>query len=107
MIITNLFSIFDPSLGIFSFSWLILFLSLLFFPVFYWLGRSRVLFFLGFLSMVSIEINYVLKNPVKGAYGFLRSIFLLVAFYNFLALFPHLFSVTSHLLVTLPLSYSF
>lgn len=53
------------------------------------------------------EIDYVLTNPFKGCYSFLGSIFITIFLYNFLALFPHLFSFTSHILVTLPFSYSF
>ena len=53
------------------------------------------------------EVNYGVKNPVKGVYKFIISIFLCIALYNFFALFPHIFSVTSHLLVTFPFSYSF
>lgn len=49
----------------------------------------------------------MLKHPVKGSYIFIGSIFLLIRIYNFLAIFPFIFSVTSHILVTLPFSYSF
>lgn len=59
-----------------------------------------------FLS-VKKEIDFVLHNPVKGGYIFICSIFVLIGLYNFLALFPHVFSVTSHILVTLPFSYIF
>lgn len=52
-------------------------------------------------------MDYVLKHPVKGSYIFIGSIFLLIRVYNFLAIFPFVFSVTSHILVTLPFSYSF
>jgi len=52
------------------------------------------------------EIDYVLKNPMKGCYSFLGSVFVLISLFNFLALFPFVFSVTSHFLVTLPLAYS-
>lgn len=52
-------------------------------------------------------MDYVLKNPVKGCYVFIGSIFLCIRVYNFLAMFPFVFSVTSHILVTLPFSYSF
>lgn len=57
--------------------------------------------------MVIVEVNYTLRHSFKGAYKFIARIFLTVVLYNFLAIFPHIFSVTSHLLVTFPLSYSF
>jgi len=59
------------------------------------------------LSSAKKEIEYVISHPVKGCYLFVRAIFLTVASYNFFALFPHLFSVTSHMLVTLPFSFRF
>lgn len=107
MIITNLFSIFDPSLRLFSFSWYTCLFVVLFLPTFYWI-RSSFLNFFGVISgSVKKEIDYVLKHPVKGSYIFIGSIFLLISVYNFLAIFPFVFSVTSHILVTLPFSYSF
>lgn len=107
MIITNLFSIFDPSLRLFSISWAMCLFVLLILPSLFWSGGSLVSFLFGLLSTVKGEIDYVLKHPVKGCYVFIGSIFITVGLYNFLALFPHIFSVTSHILVTLPFSYSF
>lgn len=63
--------------------------------------------FLGFLSILKKEMDYVLNHPVKGVYTFVGCIFLTICLYNFLAMFPNVFSVTSHMLVTLPFSYSF
>lgn len=107
MIITNLFSIFDPSLSLFSFSWLTCLFVILFLPSFYWISRSFLGFFYIIFSSVKKEMDYFLKYPVKGCYIFIGSIFLLISMYNFLAMFPFIFSVTSHMLVTLPFSYSF
>lgn len=107
MIITNLFSIFDPSLSLFSFSWLLCVFVITVLPRVYWCCGYFVLRGFSFFSSVKEQIDYVLKNYVKGSYLFICSIFLILGLYNFLALFPHLFSVTSHILVTLPFSYSF
>lgn len=107
MIITNLFSIFDPSLSLFSFSWVTRIFVLLILPFGYWLGGLLSSFFIGLFSSVKGEMDYVLKHPVKGCYIFIGSIFVVIALYNFLALFPHIFSVTSHMLVTLPFSFTF
>jgi len=76
-------------------------------PRFYWLGGSLFHSIHSLLGAVKGEVSYALSNPVKGCYIFASSIFIVVALYNFLALFPHVFSLTSHLLVTLPLSYTF
>lgn len=80
---------------------------LLLLPSFYWADGFLFSIFYFLLGAVKGEMNYVLRKPVKGCYTFIGSIFFLVVLYNFLALFPHVFSLTSHMLVTLPLSYSF
>ena len=107
LIITNLFSIFDPSIRLLSLSWLICFILLIFIPSCFWIEGVSILIFTNYLFIIKKEIDYVLNNPVKGCYIFIGSIFLSISFYNFLALFPHIFSITSHLVVTLPFSYSF
>jgi len=107
MIMTNLFSIFDPSLSLFSFSWLFVIFSIFIFSSFYWIYRLLFFFLFSFLLLLKKEISYVLHFSFKGCYIFIGSIFLIIRVYNFLALFPYLFSLTSHLLVTFPLSYSF
>jgi len=107
MVITNLFSIFDPSVRLFSFSWVVCFFVILFLPINYWLGGSFYSFVSRVFYSIKKEVDYVLSRPVKGIYIFISSIFITIGLYNFLALFPHIFSVTSHMLVTLPFSYCF
>nr|YP_010503021.1 ATP synthase F0 subunit 6 [Thyreophagus entomophagus]UXD78883.1 ATP synthase F0 subunit 6 [Thyreophagus entomophagus] len=107
MMMTNLFSIFDPSLSLFSFSWLMCLLVLCVVPFFYWVGNTIIFFFLSFFLLVKKEIDYVMNVSVKGVYSLIGTIFLVVGLYNFLALFPFIFSVTSHMLTTFPLSYTF
>lgn len=58
-------------------------------------------------SFLKIEVDYILPQTQKGCYSFVGSMFLFILLCNFLALFPFVFSTTSHLMVTLPLSYSF
>lgn len=104
--ITNLFSLFDPTMRVFSFVWLVGVLFLLFFPIsFNNIGQIGVVFY-NIVNRVKIELDYVIKKSMPGNYLFILSIFLLVCSLNFIALFPFLFSVTSHILVTLPLAYS-
>lgn len=106
MIITNLFSIFDPSLSLFSSSWLILFFSLFFLPGLYFVSGFFNSFFNFLFNLLFKEVNYIFPSPKKGYYLFFSTIFLFISSLNFLALFPHIFSATSHLLVTLPISFS-
>jgi F0F1-type ATP synthase membrane subunit a len=56
--------------------------------------------------IIKKEVDYTISGPIKGFYSFIGRIFLLVSFYNLLAIFPFVFSTTSHILVTLPLSFS-
>lgn len=107
MIITNLFSIFDPSLGVFSFSWVLLVLVLFFFPVFFWVSRKFTVFFSLLIGFFLKEVDYALGRVISGIYGFICTLFFIILFYNFLALFPHVFSLTSHILITLPFSFVF
>ena len=71
------------------------------------MGGSFYNFFVGFFYLAKGEMDYVLSDGFKGFYLFIGSIFITISLYNFLALFPFLFSFTSHLLVTLPLACSF
>lgn len=108
MIMTNLFSIFDPSLSLFSFSWVLRVLLIFLFPYLYYSTRGLVSSSL-LTSLVSLnsEVGYVIHSPRKGVYLFLTSIFLCILVLNFLAIFPYIFSLTSHLFTTLPFSFTF
>lgn len=104
--ITSLFSIFDPSLSLFSFSLLFRLLPLLLLPPIFWGARSSYSLFSLVILFVKGEVGYVLHNPVKGCFSFIGGIFIFIVVNNFLALFPFIFSMTSHMMVTLPVSYS-
>lgn len=90
-----------------SLSWAILFIVLLFLPLLFWVNSFFISLFFSFLLLLKKEMDCIIKFPMKGMYSFFCSIFLLVAMLNFMALFPFIFSATSHLLVSLPLSCSF
>ena len=107
MIITNLFSIFDPTIRVLSLNWMIGLLVLLFLPHIFWTENTTLRIAQLTYNTIKKEIDFVIKNPVKGLYRFIGAIFSTIVLYNFLALFPFIFSVTSHLLVTFPLSYTF
>nr|YP_009306842.1 ATP synthase F0 subunit 6 [Histiostoma blomquisti]AOR08474.1 ATP synthase F0 subunit 6 [Histiostoma blomquisti] len=103
---TSLFAMFDPSMSLYNLSWAMCLLVLFFLPSFYWFFGVLSFMVSSYLLAVKTEVDYVLASPMKGIYSVFGSIFLVVSLYNFLALFPFIFSVTSHLLVTLPFSYS-
>lgn len=105
--ITSLFSIFDPSISVFSFSWLMGFVFIFGFPVTLFLFNYFFLFGSSFLGFLGKEISYVYANPKKGVVSILCTIFLLILSFNFFSLFSFLFCYTSHVVVTFPLSFVF
>lgn len=106
--ITNLFSVFDPSTSIFSISlnWIRTFLGLIILPYSFWLIPRRLIFIWN-------KIIYLLNNEFKtliGPRGFngrafiFINLFTIILFNNFLGLFPYIFTSSRHLTFTLALS---
>jgi len=75
MIMARLFSIFDPSLSLFSFSWAIAFLVIFVLPGGFWAGGLFGSIVSLVLLRVKKEVDYVLSRPVKGSYLFVVSLF--------------------------------
>lgn len=103
--ITNLFSVFDPSTGIFSMNWLRTFIGILIFPIRYWILPSRFRFF-NFFIVKSIynEIKILIGLNYKGNSLIFVSLFLFILFNNFFGLLPYVFTRSSHLVFTMRLS---
>lgn len=105
--ITNLFSVFDPS-AIFglSLNWLRTFLGLLIIPSIYWLIPSRYnIFWNVILSTLHKEFKTLLgPSGHNGSTFIFISLFSLILFNNFIGLFPYIFTSTSHLTLTLTLA---
>lgn len=104
--IRRVFSSFDPTIRLFSVSWLVIFYFVFFLPIIYWAGGSMKSIFLGAFNFIFSEALSLVSNK-KGLGYFIVRVICMVSLLNFLALFPFCFSVTSHLLVTFPLAYSF
>nr|UPX88373.1 ATP synthase F0 subunit 6 [Leptogaster cylindrica] len=105
---TNLFSVFDPSTSIFylSLNWLSTFIGLMMIPNLYWLMPSR-------FNIIWTKITLTLHNEFKTLLGttafngstfIFISLFSLILFNNFMGLFPYIFTSTSHLTLTLSLA---
>nr|YP_010895253.1 ATP synthase F0 subunit 6 [Psilota atra]WJW73818.1 ATP synthase F0 subunit 6 [Psilota atra] len=105
---TNLFSVFDPSSSILNLSlnWLSTFLGLLLIPSMYWLMPSRYhIIWNSTLITLHKEFKTLLGNPnQKGMTLIFISLFSLILFNNFMGLFPYIFTSTSHLTLTLTLA---
>nr|WAB69687.1 ATP synthase F0 subunit 6 [Coelophthinia sp. 1 JPL-2022a] len=106
---TNLFSIFDPSTNIMNLSlnWMSTFIGLLMIPSLYWIMPSRYnIIWNNVILTLHKEFNTLLNNPnSKGSTLLLISLFSIILFNNFIGLFPYIFTSTSHLTISLSLAF--
>lgn len=106
--ITNLFSVFDPSSRIFNLSlnWLRTFIGLLIIPSIYWLIPSRYHIIWNNVLITLHKEFKTLLGPLShnGSTFIFISLFSIILFNNFLGLFPYIFTRTSHLTLTLTLA---
>nr|WKU84181.1 ATP synthase F0 subunit 6 [Stipomorpha sp.] len=104
---TNLFSVFDPSSFLkMSLNWMSTFIGILFIPTLYWLVPSRYnLIWNKIIMTLHKEFKILLENKYPlGLTMMFVSLFSLILFNNFLGLFPYIFTSTSHLTLSLTLS---
>lgn len=103
--ITNLFSIFDPSSRIFSLSWVTILIPILFNISYFWKKSSpAILAQKSIFNKFKKEIAYTLGKPKKGTERILLTVFYTILLINLIALYPHNFAATAHLPITLPLA---
>nr|YP_010021603.1 ATP synthase F0 subunit 6 [Pnyxia scabiei]QOL10544.1 ATP synthase F0 subunit 6 [Pnyxia scabiei] len=105
---TNLFSIFDPTSSIISWpiNWISTIMGILLMPTMFWLIPSRFNFIFNLISMkLNNEFKMLLinSNHKKSTLLFI-SMFYLIMFNNVLGLFPYIFTSTSQMSMTLTLS---
>uniref|UniRef100_UPI0030E0BD71 ATP synthase F0 subunit 6 n=1 Tax=Byasa confusa TaxID=3078925 RepID=UPI0030E0BD71 len=105
---TNLFSIFDPSTNIFylQLNWISTFIGLMFIPYTFWIIPNRQFILWNFiLNKLHNEFKILLGNiKIKGSTLIFISLFSFILFNNFLGLFPYIFTSTSHLTISLSIS---
>lgn len=106
--ISNLFSIFDPSTNLFNipFNWIRTILGIYFIPYSFWLIPNRHFYLWNFILLkLHNEFKTLLKNNYfQGSTFIFISIFSFILFNNFLGLFPYIFTRTSHLTLSLSIS---
>lgn len=106
--ITNLFSVFDPSTTIFNLSlnWISTFIGLIIIPYSYWFIPRRInILWNNILLTLHKEFKTLLgPNRENGCSFIFISLFSIILFNNFLGLFPYIFTSTSHLTLTLTLA---
>lgn len=106
--ITNLFSVFDPSSRILNLSlnWISSFLGLFIIPLSYWFLPSRYHIIWNKILLTLHKEFKTLLGP-RGHNGrtlIFVSLFTLIVFNNFIGLFPYIFTRTSHITLTLGLA---
>nr|YP_008992434.1 ATP synthase F0 subunit 6 [Carposina sasakii]ADZ47944.1 ATP synthase F0 subunit 6 [Carposina sasakii] len=104
---TNLFSIFDPSTNMFNLSlnWLSTLLCFIFMPYNFWMIPNRFLVFWNLImNKLHNEFKTLMGNNSQGSTFIFISLFTFILFNNFLGLFPYIFTSTSHLILSLSMS---
>lgn len=105
--ITNLFSIFDPTSSLLlPLNWLRCTLGLLILPWFYWLTPRRLTLLLNKITGQLHQEFKTLVGPssAQGHNLFFITLFFIIALNNILGLIPYVFTATSHLALTLTLA---
>lgn len=105
--ITNLFSVFDPSTSIINLSlnWSRSLIGIFIIPSIYWLIPSRLNFLWNKIILtLHNEFKILIKSPYNGRTLIFISLFSIILFNNFLGLFPYIFTRSSHIVFTLSLA---
>lgn len=102
--ITNLFSVFDPTSSFLS-NWLRILTPLLFIVMTFWLLPSRAQFLTRkVLNRLNREMSLLIGTARIGTNILVVALFLFILFNNFVGLFPYIFTATRHLAITLRLA---
>nr|AZL35819.1 ATP synthase F0 subunit 6 [Cosmoscarta heros] len=102
---TNLFSVFDPSTGMMALNWMSTFIILILIPMTFWLMPSRFLI----INMIIIEKLYnelkmLMGNSYSGNSIMFITMFFFILVNNMMGLLPYIFTSSSHLVFTLSLA---
>nr|WKU83887.1 ATP synthase F0 subunit 6 [Claraeola sicilis] len=105
---TNLFSVFDPSTTWFNLSlnWMSTLLGMLIIPSIYWMMPSRHNMMWNNILLTLHKEFKTLMSPSKhnGSTLIFISLFSMILYNNLMGLFPYIFTSTSHLTLTLSLA---
>nr|YP_010161938.1 ATP synthase F0 subunit 6 [Tachycines zorzini]QRI61340.1 ATP synthase F0 subunit 6 [Tachycines zorzini] len=105
---TNLFSVFDPSTNIMNLSlnWMSTFIGLMMIPMMFWLMPSRyMIIWNNILKTLHKEFKMLIgMMGINGSTFIFISLFSMILFNNFMGLFPYIFTSSTHLVMTLTLA---
>lgn len=97
--ITNLFSIFDPTTSYFlSINWISPIICILVTPLIYWTSPSNInIVWIKIIKRLTTEINAILKNNrIKNTF-LIISLIIIIILINFFSLTPYIFTSSAHL----------
>nr|QQO80804.1 ATP synthase F0 subunit 6 [Cryptophyllium westwoodii] len=105
---TNLFSIFDPSTSIMkmNMNWISTMLGMMLIPSLYWTMKNRYMMnMMKPLNKMNNEFKMLINMKTnKGSTLMFTSMFTLIMMNNLMGLCPYLFTSTSHMAMTLPMA---
>nr|WAK83069.1 ATP synthase F0 subunit 6 [Janus sp. 1 GYN-2022e] len=103
---TNLFSVFDPSSSLFfSLNWISSMLSMILLPYSFWLIPSRYnMMWIYLMNFMNNELKILMNKNAQGASIMFTSTFIFIMMNNFMGLFPYIFTSSSHMVMSLSLS---
>nr|YP_010341318.1 ATP synthase F0 subunit 6 [Stenamma muralla]UNZ99583.1 ATP synthase F0 subunit 6 [Stenamma muralla] len=102
---TNIFSIFDPSTSILtSMNWSSMLIMLMILPYQFWMTPSRIITtWLMLIKYIFKELKTLFNHSLINIIMFI-SLLTMIFFNNFLGLFPYIFTASSHIVISLSLS---
>nr|AWH61895.1 ATP synthase F0 subunit 6 [Aphrophora maritima] len=102
---TNLFSVFDPSTGNLSLNWISTMIGLMILPMMFWYLPSRFTFINMFImKKLHTEFNLLMNKSSKGNSLLLISMFMFILLNNILGLLPYVFTSSSHMVFTISMA---
>nr|AZL35885.1 ATP synthase F0 subunit 6 [Okiscarta uchidae] len=102
---TNLFSVFDPSTGLLALNWMSTFIILMMMPMMYWLMPSRLLTInLIIIEKLYNELKMLMGNSYSGNSMLFITMFFFILINNMMGLLPYIFTSSSHLVFTLSMA---
>nr|ARO34923.1 ATP synthase F0 subunit 6 [Janus compressus] len=104
---TNLFSIFDPtsSIMMIPLNWLSMMLIIIIIPYSYWMIPSRYnMMWLYLMKFMNNEFKILINKNTYGSSIMFTAIFMFIMINNFMGLFPYVFTSSSHMIMSLSLS---
>nr|ATN41227.1 ATP synthase F0 subunit 6 [Diptera sp. 53 LC-2017] len=107
---TNLFSMFDPSTNLFYFNlslnWLSMIILMMIMPMKFWLMNNNIsMIFKKFIITLNKEMKMIINKKKNLNFNLiLISLMFIIMVNNFMGLFPYIFTCTSHMNINLSMA---